>query len=168
MPPRSARKTPSATTARRVRGPAALVFQAPQHFFLRLHPAPIGCGGLRSPQDVRRPAMLRWIVNITRMRIADLAHGGFALSERTRAGCNDPHAGNDEIEPPACPAAVRAVALRGDRRVVRRDIQIHSVSRRPESLRYTIDSHILCRLHASPEHFASSHVMTGRQAPDNK
>lgn len=63
--------------------------------------------------------MLRWVMNVARVRIADFAHSRLALAEWAGARSDRPHAGDHEIEAASGPVAVRAVALRGDSRVVR-------------------------------------------------
>jgi len=114
-----------------------LIFQAAQHLILRSHPAPVSCRSLGPPEDVGRAAMLGRIVDIASVWIADLADRAFALPEWTGARSDHAHPGNHEIEPPPRPAAVGTFTLRGDRRVMRRDVQVHVASRKPEGLRHT-------------------------------
>ena len=63
--------------------------------------------------------MLGRVVDFASIGIADFANGGFEIAERTRAGRDHAHAGDEEIEPSAGAAAVWTLARCGDRRIMR-------------------------------------------------
>lgn len=63
--------------------------------------------------------MLGWIVDFSSARVSDFAESRFPLSQRTATRHDDAHAGHEEVEPPARSVALRASAIRGDRRVMR-------------------------------------------------
>jgi len=63
--------------------------------------------------------MLRRVMNLAGVRIANLAQRSLAFTERTPAGHHHAHPRNDVVETPARPAAMGAPALRGNRRVMR-------------------------------------------------
>ena len=69
--------------------------------------------------------MLGRVVDFARAGIADFANRGFEIAERTHAGHDHAHAGDKEFEPSACPAAVWALTLCGNRRIMRRDVEVH-------------------------------------------